>query len=191
MVPDLLFPNSIERRADSRANRRWCSFFLSPTPLVSRSQVNCRTLKLVPHRKLKLLPYRSAIYTLNSRSSKTIEIFSSSVIGLKWSFVFIHRFQRKLPHVVVQEEFAQAGEMNDEMVDLIIDMYQNNYDWMPSYDEEDTEVEEGGVKDTGAQSRKKKLLFQRSSEKYRELEEEMKWYLHGMCKASFTSSVLE
>ncbi|CAH8351671.1 unnamed protein product, partial [Eruca vesicaria subsp. sativa] len=58
--------------------------------------------------------------------------------------------------VIVQAEFAQAGEMNDERVDLIIDMNPNNYDWskhvwayheprhsyVPSSGEENTEAEE-------------------------------------------------
>ncbi|CAH8354084.1 unnamed protein product [Eruca vesicaria subsp. sativa] len=132
--------------------------------------------------------------------------------------------------VIVQAQFAQAGEMNDERVDLIIDMYRNNYDWskhvwayheprhsyVPSSDEENTEAE-GDVEtsenemeeepesaaapverkrkklfqDTGVQSRKKSLLSQRSAEKYRELEEEMKSYIHGMFKSSFTSLALD
>ncbi|CAH8354324.1 unnamed protein product [Eruca vesicaria subsp. sativa] len=132
--------------------------------------------------------------------------------------------------VIVQVEFAQAGEMNDERVDLIIDMYRNNYDWskhvwayhetrhsyVPSSGEENTEAEEDvetsenemeeetesaaapvarkrkkWFQDTGVQSRKKSLLSQRSAEKYRELEEEMKSYIHGMFKSSFTSLALD
>lgn len=41
--------------------------------------------------------------------------------------------------------------------------------------------------DRGAESRKKRLLSERSNEKYRDLEEEMKTYIHSMFKSSFTA----
>ncbi|KAL0886604.1 hypothetical protein Bca101_010587 [Brassica carinata] len=46
-------------------------------------------------------------------------------------------------------------------------------------------------KDTGAESRKKNLLFQRTTEKYRDLEEEMKSYIQNMFKSSFTALALD
>ncbi|WZZ71132.1 hypothetical protein YC2023_082502 [Brassica napus] len=45
--------------------------------------------------------------------------------------------------------------------------------------------------DTGAESRKKRLLCQRSTEKYRDLEEEMKCYIQSMFNSSFTALGLE
>ncbi|KAL0741719.1 hypothetical protein Bca4012_083232 [Brassica carinata] len=45
--------------------------------------------------------------------------------------------------------------------------------------------------DTGAESRNKKLLFQRSNEKYRDTEEEMKSYIQVMLKSSVTALALE
>ncbi|KAG2291137.1 hypothetical protein Bca4012_007092 [Brassica carinata] len=46
-------------------------------------------------------------------------------------------------------------------------------------------------RDTGAESRKKRLLYQRSTEKYRDLEEEMKSYIQSMFNSSFTALGLE
>ncbi|CAH8337673.1 unnamed protein product [Eruca vesicaria subsp. sativa] len=40
-------------------------------------------------------------------------------------------------------------------------------------------------KDVGVESRKKKLLYQRSTDKYHDMMEEMKSYIHGMFKSSF------
>ncbi|KAH0903581.1 hypothetical protein HID58_043084, partial [Brassica napus] len=45
--------------------------------------------------------------------------------------------------------------------------------------------------DIGAESRKKRLLCQRSTDKYRDLEEGMKSYIQGMFKSSFTALGLE
>ena len=45
--------------------------------------------------------------------------------------------------------------------------------------------------DIGAESRKKRLLCQRSTDKYRDLEESMKSYIQGMFKSSFTALGLE
>ncbi|KAF3519451.1 hypothetical protein DY000_02059853 [Brassica cretica] len=45
--------------------------------------------------------------------------------------------------------------------------------------------------DIGAESRKKRLLCQRSTDKYRDLEERMKSYIQGMFKSSFTALGLE
>nr|VDD57098.1 unnamed protein product [Brassica oleracea] len=45
--------------------------------------------------------------------------------------------------------------------------------------------------DIGAESRKKRLLFQRSTDKYKDLEEGMKSYIQGMFKSSFTALGLE
>uniref|UniRef100_A0A0D3E6R0 DUF1985 domain-containing protein n=1 Tax=Brassica oleracea var. oleracea TaxID=109376 RepID=A0A0D3E6R0_BRAOL len=46
-------------------------------------------------------------------------------------------------------------------------------------------------RDTGAESRKKRLLCQRSTDKYRDLEEEMKSYIQSMFNSSFTALGLE
>ena len=46
-------------------------------------------------------------------------------------------------------------------------------------------------RDTGAESRKKRLLCQRSTEKYRDLEDEMKSYIQSMFNSSFTALGLE
>ncbi|KAH0857499.1 hypothetical protein HID58_085760 [Brassica napus] len=46
-------------------------------------------------------------------------------------------------------------------------------------------------RDTGAESRKKRLLCQRSTEKYRDLEEEIKSYIQSMFNSSFTALGLE
>ncbi|KAG5378390.1 hypothetical protein IGI04_026232 [Brassica rapa subsp. trilocularis] len=99
-------------------------------------------------------------------------------------------------NVITHAEFAQPSEMKDERVDLIIDMQLNNSEDDGSYEEaavetSDTEIEDGieitrvspakkrknRFQDTGAESRKKRLLCQRSTEKYRDLEEEMKSYI--------------
>ncbi|KAH0885466.1 hypothetical protein HID58_061562, partial [Brassica napus] len=45
--------------------------------------------------------------------------------------------------------------------------------------------------DIGAESRKKRLLCQRSTDKYKDLEEGMKSYIQGMFKSSFTALGLE
>ncbi|KAG2308769.1 hypothetical protein Bca52824_028517 [Brassica carinata] len=45
--------------------------------------------------------------------------------------------------------------------------------------------------DIGAESRKKRLICQRSTDKYRDLEEGMKSYIQGMFKSSFTALGLE
>ncbi|WZY88222.1 hypothetical protein YC2023_044957 [Brassica napus] len=45
--------------------------------------------------------------------------------------------------------------------------------------------------DIGAESRKKRLLCQRSTDKYRDLEESMKSYIQGMFNSSFTALGLE
>nr|VDD54592.1 unnamed protein product [Brassica oleracea] len=69
----------------------------------------------------------------------------------------------------------------------------------------DTEIEDGiestrvspakkrknRFRDTGAESRKKRLLCQRSTDKYRDLEEEMKSYIQSMFNSSFTALRLE
>ncbi|CAN6824103.1 unnamed protein product [Brassica oleracea] len=46
-------------------------------------------------------------------------------------------------------------------------------------------------RDTGAESRNKRLLYQGSTEKYRDLEEEMKSYIQSMFNSSFTALGLE
>nr|VDD18269.1 unnamed protein product [Brassica rapa] len=102
--------------------------------------------------------------------------------------------------------------MKDERVDLIIDMQRNKYDWKEDGSDEEaavetseTEIEEeiesirvsptkkrkNRFRDTGAESRKKRLLCQRSTEKYRDLEEEMKSYIQSMFNSSFTALGLE
>ncbi|KAL0770510.1 hypothetical protein Bca101_035661 [Brassica carinata] len=54
-----------------------------------------------------------------------------------------------------------------------------------------TKKRKNRFRDTGAESRKKRLLCQRSTEKYRDLEEEMKSYIQSMCNSSFTALGLE
>uniref|UniRef100_A0A0D3BHH7 Ubiquitin-like protease family profile domain-containing protein n=1 Tax=Brassica oleracea var. oleracea TaxID=109376 RepID=A0A0D3BHH7_BRAOL len=112
--------------------------------------------------------------------------------------------------VITDAEFAQPSEMKDERVDLIIDMQRNNSEEDGSDEEaavetSDTKIEEeiestrvstakkrkNRFRDTGAESRKKRLLCQRSTEKYRDLEEEMKSYIQSMFNSSFTALGLE
>ncbi|KAG2287801.1 hypothetical protein Bca52824_047405 [Brassica carinata] len=100
--------------------------------------------------------------------------------------------------------------MKDERVDLIIDMQRNKFEEDGSDEEaavetSETEIEEeiestrvsptkkrkNRFRDTGAESRKKRLLCQRSTEKYRDLEEEMKSYIQSMFNSSFTALGLE
>uniref|UniRef100_A0A0D3ACI3 Ubiquitin-like protease family profile domain-containing protein n=1 Tax=Brassica oleracea var. oleracea TaxID=109376 RepID=A0A0D3ACI3_BRAOL len=54
-----------------------------------------------------------------------------------------------------------------------------------------TKKRKNRFRDTGAESRKKRLLCQRSTEKYRDLEEEMKSYIQSMFNSSFTALELE
>ncbi|XP_033128838.1 uncharacterized protein LOC117125942 [Brassica rapa] len=54
-----------------------------------------------------------------------------------------------------------------------------------------TKKRKNRFRDTGAESRKKRLLCQRSTEKYRDLEEEMKSYIQSMFNSSFTALGLE
>ncbi|KAG5393550.1 hypothetical protein IGI04_023513 [Brassica rapa subsp. trilocularis] len=54
-----------------------------------------------------------------------------------------------------------------------------------------TKKRKSRFRDTGAESRKKRLLCQRSTEKYRDLEEEMKSYIQSMFNSSFTALGLE
>ncbi|CAN7042005.1 unnamed protein product [Brassica rapa subsp. trilocularis] len=112
--------------------------------------------------------------------------------------------------VITDAEFVRACEMKDERVDLIIDMQRNNSEEDGSDEEaavetSETEIEEeiestrvsptkkrkNRFRDTGAESRKKRLLCQRSTEKYRDLEEEMKSYIQSMFNSSFTALGLE
>ncbi|KAJ4880809.1 hypothetical protein Rs2_37864 [Raphanus sativus] len=131
--------------------------------------------------------------------------------------------------IIVDAGFERDDEMKDERVDLIIDMYEQKYDWSKhvwqhqenaqafvySSDEDGSEEEvaresrdtgreevetvrvspakkrKNKYQDIGAESRKKRLLSQRSADKYRDVEEEMKSYIQGMFKSSFTSLALE
>ncbi|CAN6896355.1 unnamed protein product [Brassica oleracea] len=54
-----------------------------------------------------------------------------------------------------------------------------------------TKKRKNRFRDTGAESKKKRLLCQRSTEKYRDLEEEMKSYIQSMFNSSFTALGLE
>ncbi|KAF8105176.1 hypothetical protein N665_0162s0054 [Sinapis alba] len=54
-----------------------------------------------------------------------------------------------------------------------------------------TKKRKNKFQDIGAESRKKRLLCQRSTDKYRDLEAEMKSYIHGLLKSSFASLALE
>ncbi|KAG2330877.1 hypothetical protein Bca52824_002057 [Brassica carinata] len=92
--------------------------------------------------------------------------------------------------------------MQDERVDLIMDMIQKKYDWsnhewdfqetVEPFVEKMVQIKRRLEKqDTGAESMKKRLLFQRSTEKYRDLEEKMKSYIQVMFKSSLTALGLE
>nr|VDD52128.1 unnamed protein product [Brassica oleracea] len=109
--------------------------------------------------------------------------------------------------VITDAEFARPSEMKDERVDLIIDMHseEDGSDEEADVETSDTEIEDeiestrvsptkkrkNRFRDTGAESRKKRLLCQRSTEKYRDLEEEMKSYIQSMFNSSFTALELE
>ncbi|KAF3499424.1 hypothetical protein F2Q69_00043500 [Brassica cretica] len=54
-----------------------------------------------------------------------------------------------------------------------------------------TKKRKNQYQDIGTESRKKRLLCQRSTDKYRDLEEGMKSYIQGMFKSSFTALGLE
>ncbi|KAH0859327.1 hypothetical protein HID58_087588 [Brassica napus] len=54
-----------------------------------------------------------------------------------------------------------------------------------------TKKRKNQYQDIGAESRKKRILCQRSTDKYRDLEEGMKSYIQGMFKSSFTALGLE
>ncbi|KAF8106040.1 hypothetical protein N665_0148s0027 [Sinapis alba] len=104
--------------------------------------------------------------------------------------------------IIVDSSFERDVEMKDERVYLIIDMYQKKHDWsnhvwgyqetvqpyVYSSEEYGSEEEEAGET---TESRKKRLLCQRSTKKYRDLETEMKYYIHGLLKSSFTALALE
>ncbi|CDY20488.1 BnaC04g05560D [Brassica napus] len=138
------------------------------------------------------------IITIESNFASTGDVFPS--ISTSGNF----------KDVIIDAEFARPCEMKDERVDLIIDMQRNNSEEDGSDEEaavetSDTEIEEeiestrvsptkkrkNRFRDTGAESRKKRLLCQRSTEKYRDLEEEMKSYIQSMFNSSFTALGLE
>nr|VDC97766.1 unnamed protein product [Brassica oleracea] len=138
------------------------------------------------------------IITIESNFASTVYVFPS--ISTSGNF----------KDVIIDAEFARPCEMKDERVDLIIDMQRNNSEEDGSDEEaavetSDTEIEDeiestrvspskkrkNRFRDTGAESRKKRLLYQRSTEKYRDLEEEMKSYIQSMFNSSFTALGLE
>ncbi|WZY96919.1 hypothetical protein YC2023_069248 [Brassica napus] len=138
------------------------------------------------------------IITIESNFASTGDVFPS--ISTSGNF----------KDVITDAEFVRACEMKDERVDLIIDMQRNNSEEDGSDEEaavetSETEIEEeiestrvsptkkrkNRFRDTGAESRKKRLLCQRSTEKYRDLEEEMKSYIQSMFNSSFTALGLE
>ncbi|KAG2289581.1 hypothetical protein Bca52824_049185 [Brassica carinata] len=139
------------------------------------------------------------IITIESNFASTGDVFPS--ISTSGNF----------KDVITDAGFVRVCEMKDERVDLIIDMQRNKQFEEDGSDEEaavetsETEIEEeiestrvsptkkrkNRFRDTGAESRKKRLLCQRSTEKYRDLEEEMKSYIQSMCNSSFTALGLE
>ncbi|KAL0668681.1 hypothetical protein Bca4012_031385 [Brassica carinata] len=138
------------------------------------------------------------IITIESNFASTGDVFPS--ISTSGNF----------KDVITDAEFVRVCEMKDERVDLIIDMQRNNSEEDGSDEEaavetSETEIEEeiestrvsptkkrkNRFRDTGAESRKKRLLCQRSTEKYRDLEEEMKSYIQSMFNSSFTALGLE
>ncbi|KAG2278505.1 hypothetical protein Bca52824_061060 [Brassica carinata] len=140
------------------------------------------------------------IITIESNFASTGDVFPS--ISTSGNF----------KDVITDAEFVRVCEMKDERVDLIIDMQRNKYDWSKhvwAYKEtvkpfhafeEDGSDEEAAVETSETEieeeiesnrSRKKRLLCQRSTEKYRDLEEEMKSYIQSMFNSSFTALGLE
>ncbi|KAF8106655.1 hypothetical protein N665_0136s0027 [Sinapis alba] len=108
--------------------------------------------------------------------------------------------------IIVDASFERAVEMKDERVDLIIDISEeegSEEEEAGETSENEMEVEEESIhvsptkrrknkfQDIGAESRKKRLFCQRSTEKYRDLEAEMKSYIHGLLKSYFTALALE
>ncbi|KAL0872784.1 hypothetical protein Bca101_022489 [Brassica carinata] len=102
--------------------------------------------------------------------------------------------------ICLHEDFKRDSEMQDERVDL-----DDGSDKEEAGETSDTGMEEDiettpvsaakkrkkKYQDTGDESRKKRLLFQRSNEKYRDIEEEMKSYIQVMLKSSVTALALE
>ncbi|KAH0929500.1 hypothetical protein HID58_015227, partial [Brassica napus] len=111
-------------------------------------------------------------------------------------------------NIIVDAGFERDDEMNDER--------ETEQPYVGSSEDDGSKEEEAGersdcemeeeietahvtpakkrknqYRDIGAESRKKRLLCQRSTDKYRDLEESMKSYIQGMFKSSFTALGLE
>ncbi|KAG2307083.1 hypothetical protein Bca52824_026831 [Brassica carinata] len=84
------------------------------------------------------------------------------------------------PYVCSSEE-AEAGETSETGVEEEVETAHVS----------PAKKRKNQYQDVGAESRKKRLLCQRSTDKYRDLEEEMKSYIQGMFKSSFTALGLE
>ncbi|KAF3598912.1 hypothetical protein F2Q69_00036708, partial [Brassica cretica] len=111
-------------------------------------------------------------------------------------------------NIIVDAGFERDDEMNDERETVQPYAYNSEEDGSKEEEAGETsdcrmedEIETAHVspakkrknhyQDIGAESRKKRLLCQRSTDKYRDLEEGMKSYIQGMFKSSFTALGLE
>ncbi|CAF1858376.1 unnamed protein product [Brassica napus] len=111
-------------------------------------------------------------------------------------------------NIIVDAGFERDDEMNDERETE--QPYADSSEDDGSKEEEAGETSDCGMEeeietahvspakkrnnqyqDIGAESRKKRLLCQRSTDKYKDLEEGMKSYIQGMFKSSFTALGLE
>ncbi|KAF8102770.1 hypothetical protein N665_0195s0007 [Sinapis alba] len=89
------------------------------------------------------------------------------------------------PYVYSSEEDGSEEEEAGETSENEMEVEEESIHVSP------TKKRKNKFQDIGAESRKKKLLCQRSTDKYRDLEAEMKSYIHGLLKSSFASLALE
>ncbi|KAL0742453.1 hypothetical protein Bca4012_083966 [Brassica carinata] len=90
-------------------------------------------------------------------------------------------YQETVQPYVCSSEEAEAGETSETGVEEEVETAHVS----------PAKKRKNQYQDVGAESRKKRLLCQRSTDKYRDLEEEMKSYIQGMFKSSFTALGLE
>ncbi|KAF8109205.1 hypothetical protein N665_0101s0033 [Sinapis alba] len=89
------------------------------------------------------------------------------------------------PYVYSSEEDGSEEEEAGETSENEMEVEEESIHVSP------TKKRKNKFQDIGAESRKKRLLCQRSTDKYRDLEAEMKSYIHGLLKSSFASLALE
>ncbi|KAF8114413.1 hypothetical protein N665_0038s0037 [Sinapis alba] len=89
------------------------------------------------------------------------------------------------PYVYSSEEDGSEEEEAGETSENEMEVEEESIHVSP------TKKRKNKFQDIGAETRKKRLLCQRPTEKYRDLEAEMKSYIHGLLKSSFTSLALE